>query len=66
MLGWPRNTLSKKSQVSSSAVSNFETGKSKPIPANLQVLRLTLETAGGEFVNDGDTLGVRLMADAAE
>lgn len=66
MLGWSRSTLSEKSQVSSSAVSNFETGKTKPIPANLRVLKQTLKTAGVEFANDGDAEGVSLRADAVD
>ena len=62
-LGWSINTLAEASNVSVSTVKRIETktGFDKATPANLRLIRTTLEAAGVEFiggVNDGP--GVRL------
>ena len=62
-LGWSINTLAEASNVSISTVKRIETktGFERATPANLRLIRTTLEAAGVEFiggVNDGP--GVRI------
>ena len=62
-LGWSINTLAEASNVSISTVKRIETktGFERATPANLRLIRTTLEAAGVEFIggaNDGP--GVRL------
>ena len=62
-LGWSISTLAEASNVSISTVKRIETktGFDKATPANLRLIRTTLEAAGVEFIggaNDGP--GVRL------
>lgn len=62
-LGWSISTLAEASNVSISTVKRIETktGFERATPANLRLIRTTLEAAGVEFiggVNDGP--GVRL------
>ena len=62
-LGWSIRTLAEASNVSISTVKRIETktGFERATPANLRLIRTTLEAAGVEFiggVNDGP--GVRL------
>ena len=62
-LGWSINTLAEASNVSISTVKRIETktGFERATPANLRLIRTTLEVAGVEFIggaNDGP--GVRL------
>lgn len=61
MLGWSRDELAGKSQVSAATLADFEAGKRVPYPRTLAVVRSTLETAGVIFVaQNGDGPGVRL------
>ena len=62
-LGWSINTLAEASNVSISTVKRIETktGFERATPANLRLIRTTLEAAGVEFIggaNDGP--GTRL------
>ena len=62
-LGWSISTLAEASNVSISTVKRIETktGFERATPANLRLIRTTLEAAGVEFiggVNDGP--GVRI------
>ena len=62
-LGWSISTLAEASNVSISTVKRIETktGFERATPANLRLIRTTLEAAGVEFIggaNDGP--GVRL------
>ena len=62
-LGWSISTLAEASNVSISTVKRIETktGFERATPANLRLIRTTLEAAGVEFIggaNDGP--GTRL------
>lgn len=62
-LGWSISTLAEASNVSISTVKRIETktGFERATPANLRLIRTTLEAAGVEFIggaNEGP--GVRL------
>ena len=62
-LNWSVAELSKVSKVSVSTIKRMETdmGMKRATPANLKLIRETLETAGVEFVGGpGDGPGVRL------
>ena len=62
-LNWSVAELSKVSKVSVSTIKRMETdmGMKRATPANLKLIRATLETAGVEFVGGpGDGPGVRL------
>ena len=62
-LNWSVADLSKLSKVSVSTIKRMETaaGIKSATPANLKLIRETLEAAGVEFVGDpGDGPGVRL------
>jgi transcriptional regulator with XRE-family HTH domain len=69
LLDWSQQALADAAQVGNATIRNFESGKSAPQSATLQVLRTTLESAGVIFVaENGEGAGVRLrkgMAPAA-
>lgn len=54
--------MAKASGVSDVTIRNFEGEKSAPQHATLVVLRQTFESAGVQFVDDGDTAGGRGVA----
>jgi len=64
-LGWSIQTLADKSLVSVRTIKRIESEGmlEKVTPANMKLLRETLEAAGIEFIGeDGDGPGVRLWA----
>ena len=64
-LGWSIQTLAAKSLVSVRTIKRIESEGmiEKVTPANMKLLRETLEAAGIEFIGeDGDGPGVRLWA----
>ena len=58
LLQWTQEDLARESGVSSVTVRNIESGKTKPNPATMTVLRQAFERHGVELTNDGR--GVRL------
>jgi predicted transcriptional regulator len=50
LLDVSRDWLARRSGVSKRAISNFEAGKTTPIPNNLAAIRQALEQAGIEFL----------------
>ena len=59
VLGWSRVELSKKSGVSISCLSDFETGKRTPLLANVAAVCRALGAAGIRFaVTDDEVIGV--------
>jgi transcriptional regulator with XRE-family HTH domain len=59
LLGWPMRGLAEVSKLSHSTIRNFESGKHRPSPQNVMVIRRALETARVQFI-DGDPPSVRL------
>lgn len=62
-LGWSIERLSSESSVSVRTIKRIESegGLSSATPANLKLIRETLEAAGVEFIgSEGDGPGVRL------
>ena len=62
-LGWSIDTLAKRSEVGVRTINRIEaqSGLPKATAANLKIIRLTLETAGVEFIGSADEgPGVRL------
>ena len=62
-LGWSIDTLAKRSEVGVRTINRIEaqSGLPKATAANLKIIRLTLETAGIEFLGSADDgPGVRL------
>ena len=59
-LRWTIRRLAKETKLSPNTISLFEGGRSEPNPATLNIIRLTFEQAGVEFLN-GDQPGVRLV-----
>lgn len=61
LLGWSQEELAERSQVSVTAIRNFERGATAPIRATLAAIRAALEAAGVIFVaENGEGPGVRL------
>jgi transcriptional regulator with XRE-family HTH domain len=62
-LGWTREELAKRSQVSNATLADFESGKRTPYPRTIADIRKTLEEAGIEFISqNGGGAGVRLRS----
>jgi transcriptional regulator with XRE-family HTH domain len=59
LLDWSQIELGTRSNLSESAISDFEKGRRVPSPNNLAAIRGALEEAGVEFTN-GDAPGVKL------
>jgi transcriptional regulator with XRE-family HTH domain len=61
MLELSREALARMSSVNERTISDFESGRRKPIPATLAAIRAALESAGVEFIDEnGGGPGVRL------
>lgn len=63
-LDWSQQQLAEASKIGNATIRNFESGKSSPQNATLDVLRRALEAAGIVFLSDGEQVdggpGVRL------
>lgn len=61
LLDWSQQTLAEASKVGNATIRNFESGKTSPQNATLDVLRRTLADAGVIFIaENGEGPGVRL------
>jgi transcriptional regulator with XRE-family HTH domain len=60
MVGWTRQRLAQKSGLGFSTISDFETGRHTPHPANMDAIVGALESAGVVFLDNGEGPGVRL------
>ena len=61
LLGWSQEKLAGEANVGLSTVRNFEKERSKPIANNISAMRMVLEAAGIQFVDEnGGGIGVRL------
>ncbi len=61
MLGWSQMQLTVAAKVSRPTVVDFERGARTPYPNNLAAIRVALEAAGVEFIEqNGGGPGVRL------
>lgn len=61
LINWSQQELAEHSKIGNATIRNFESGKSSPQHATLDVLRRALEAAGVEFIpENGDGAGVRL------
>ena len=61
LLGWSLEQLATRADVSRNTINKFENGQSKPHRATMRALRMTLEAAGIEFIENGKGPGVRLV-----
>ena len=59
LLGLTLRDLGVMSNLSHGTIRNFESGKHRPSPYNVMVIRRTLEVAGVEFI-DGESPSARL------
>ena len=67
MLDWSRDRLAARSEVSASALRNFERGGRVPTGSKLTSVRAALEAAGVAFSDQtGDSPGVRLRRPAVD
>ena len=58
LLGWPLSVVGGKSDLSTSTISFFETGKRRPSSLNVSTIRKVFEAAGVEFIaENGDGSG---------
>ncbi len=53
LLGWSQQDLAHAATVGLSTIRSFESGKRTPIANNLAAIRLALESAGVQFLEDG-------------
>ncbi len=61
LLDWSQQQLADAARVGNATIRNFESGRSSPQNATLEVLRRALEAAGVEFIPENGTgAGVRL------
>ena len=61
LLGWTQSQLSKASKTATKTIADFERGARDPYPRTLEDVRLALENAGIEFIDEnGGGPGVRL------
>ena len=66
LLDWSQQRLADEATIGNATIRNFESGKSAPQNATLQVLRSAMETAGVIFVaENGEGPGVRLRKSPA-
>jgi transcriptional regulator with XRE-family HTH domain len=61
LVNWTTRDLAEKTGVHRNTISAFESGKSEPNSATIQVIARALESAGVEFIaENGGGAGVRL------
>jgi hypothetical protein len=58
LISWSQDELAAKASVSLSTVRDFEKGRRVPIANNLTAMRVALETAGIEFVDNAKASGI--------
>jgi ribosome-binding protein aMBF1 (putative translation factor) len=61
LVDWSREDLQKKTKLARETIGNFERGNGNLTMKTLEILKTTFETAGIEFVDDGDRLGVVIL-----
>jgi transcriptional regulator with XRE-family HTH domain len=61
LLDWSQQQLADASKAGNATIRNFESGKSSPVNATMEVLQRAFEQAGVEFTNGGQP-GVRMKA----
>lgn len=57
LLNWSQEKLGHQSNLSESSIRDFEKNRRIPGPNNLAAIRTALESAGIQFVDDGDVAG---------
>jgi transcriptional regulator with XRE-family HTH domain len=63
LIGWTRQQLAQRSGVGFSTISDFEVGRHRPHPVNMNAIVGALEAAGVVFdLEAGDGPGVRLKS----
>src|ERR1700678_3567505 len=61
LLDWSQQQLADASRAGNATIRNFESGRSSPVNATLEVLQRALESAGAMFIpSNGGAEGVRL------
>lgn len=55
LLDWSQQNLADAASVGLSTIRSFESGKRTPIANNLTAIRAALESAGVQFVSQGDS-----------
>jgi transcriptional regulator with XRE-family HTH domain len=64
LLGWTLSVVGGKSDLSTSTISFFETGRRRPSALGVSKIRKAFEAAGVEFIaENGEGTGVRLRKD---
>ena len=58
---WSRDDLQKKTKLARETIGNFERGNGNLTMKTLEILKTTFESAGIEFIDDGDRLGVVIL-----
>jgi transcriptional regulator with XRE-family HTH domain len=67
LLDWSQQQLADAARVGNATIRNFESGRSSPQNATLEVLRRALEAAGVEFIPENGTgAGVRLRKEVKQ
>jgi transcriptional regulator with XRE-family HTH domain len=67
LLDWSQQQLADAARVGNATIRNFESGRSSPQNATLEVLRRALEAAGVEFIPENGTgAGVRLRKEVQQ
>ena len=51
-LGWNQSQLAVRANVSLSTITDYESGKRRPIPNTMKAIKAALEEAGIEFTED--------------
>jgi transcriptional regulator with XRE-family HTH domain len=57
LLEWSQQQLAEAASVGLSTIRGFENGSRQPIANNLSAIRAALESAGVQFVSQGDEAG---------
>lgn len=57
LVGWSADDLAEKARVGVATVRRAESGQHATTPANLEAMRRALESAGVEFLPEGDYAG---------
>ena len=61
LLGWTQQDVADRANVGRITVQNFEAGQTHPQRATRRVLRDAFEHAGIVFIEDADSVGVKLL-----